>query len=141
MHRNELFLFLERLALPLGEWVVFGGACLAAHGIRATKDVDLFVTPQLYQRLQDEGWEARVTNSTSSPYLLKVVGGVELQAFIQCGSEEWVPKVQTYFNQPERINGFSFMPLKEMYAWKDATRRPKDISDLALIEAYWQQRT
>jgi hypothetical protein len=50
----DIFREVKALDLPFGEYVVFGSGPLAAHGIRPTSDVDLFVTTMLYEKLKAE---------------------------------------------------------------------------------------
>src|SRR3989344_8264129 len=52
----DIFKKLKELNFPSGEYVVVGGA-MAAHGIREAHDLDILVTPSLYQKLLDQGWE------------------------------------------------------------------------------------
>lgn len=136
MDRVQLIDLLKSIDLPIGEWCVFGGACLAANDIRPAEDVDIFVTPKLYTKLSQRGWEEHVTNSTNSCYLQTVHDGITVQAFTACGTSKWRPQVERYINTPEIIGGMPFMPLEEMYAWKAATRRSKDLEDIAKIEPY-----
>ncbi len=140
MNREELFQFLRHLALPEGQWVVFGGSCLAAHGIRPANDVDIFVHPLLYDQLKHQRWTEHTASSTGSNFLKTTASNIEIQAFITCGSDQWVPQVEAYLRDPEFINGLPFMPLSQMYAWKDTTRRPKDIIDIELIKNYWAEQ-
>jgi len=139
MNQTRPFSLIDALSLPKGEWVVFGGACLTARGIRDTTDLELFVTDLLYDKLKDMGWEEKVTGSTRAPYVIKMHEDIPVLAFITCGSERWRPNVEEYFSNPEVVNDVPFMPLTEMYAWKAATARPKDIDDLGLIETYWRK--
>lgn len=136
MDSKALFALIESLHLPAQQWVVFGGACLAARDIRPTSDLELFVTPQLYAALKQDGWEEKATISTNAPYVTKTYGDVPVFAFITCGSEKWRPNVEEYLRSPELIAGKPFMPLREMYEWKASTAREKDLKDLVLIDNY-----
>jgi hypothetical protein len=136
MDRERLFSLINLLNLPKGEWVVFGGACLTARGLRNTTDLELFVTDRLYREFKNRGWEEKITGSTESRYVTKTHRGVPVLAFVTCGSEQWRPNVKEYLKNPEVIDNTPFMPLREMYAWKAATARSKDIEDLVLIDAY-----
>ena len=140
MDRDKLFSIIEGLDLLKGEWVVFGGACLTARSIRSTADLELFVTRRLYMTLAKNGWKERVTGSTGANYVTKIFGEIPVLAFITCGSEKWQPRVHNYLKQPEIIDGVPFMPLSEMYKWKAATARPKDLDDIKLIDNYWQSK-
>lgn len=129
----------QSLRLPTTDYLVFGGGCLAALNLRMAEDIDLFITEKLYNRLLKQGWqETRV--GKRKPYLVTNKNGVEIQAFSVWEGEGWQPQIANYFNYPEIIKGIPFMPLDQLYQWKAATRRPKDLVDMALIEVYWQQR-
>ena len=52
----DIFKKLKELNFPQGEYVVVGGA-VTAHGIRESKDLDILVTPTLYQQLQKQGYK------------------------------------------------------------------------------------
>ncbi len=136
MDRERLFTIIALLDLPEGEWVVFGGACLTAHGIRTTSDLELFVTHVLYKKLRNDGWQEKVANSTGAAYITKPYLNIPVLAFMTCGSIQWRPAVKSYLRNPEVLDGWPFMPLSEMYKWKEATARPKDIADLQLINDY-----
>lgn len=140
MDKTALFSLLKQLNLPPHDWVVFGGACLTAHGIRATTDLELFVKPYLYASLHQSGWMEKITKSTSATYVTKHYNGIPVLAFVTCGSDAWKPDTTSYLKTPEYIKGMPFMPLAEMYAWKAFTARPKDLDDLLLIDTYLGSR-
>lgn len=48
----NIFAKLKELDFPPGQYVVVGGA-MEAHGIRKSNDLDILVTPKLYQQLLD----------------------------------------------------------------------------------------
>jgi hypothetical protein len=66
---------------------------------------------------------------------------VQFEAFSKYVPGKWVPDIKSYIENPEIIEGYPFMPLEELYEWKTSVRRPKDITDLKLIEAYWRNNT
>jgi hypothetical protein len=136
MNREQLFTVVRELDLPRHEYAIFGGACLTAHNIRETEDLEIFVTDNLYQTLVQEGWDERVTFSTNADYVTEMVQKVAVLAFRQCGSDKWIPDVDTYIRSPELIDGVLFMPLEAMRAWKAKTARPKDLVDVGLIGNY-----
>jgi len=138
MDKVKLVAIMAELSFPPGENAIFGGACLAMRSIRTTSDLEIFVSDKLYQNLKEQGWEERVAGSTGASYLTTTVQGVPVLVFITCGSERWRPNAQAYLKKPELVDGLPCMPLEDMYAWKAATARPKDLVDLKLIEDYWQ---
>jgi hypothetical protein len=129
----DIFAEVKRLNLPLGQYVVFGGGPLMAHGIRDTADVDLFVTPELYQVLKADGWEEK---ELGGPH-----GGLYLVSGIYEADDTWHygdydPTPETIIAAANMIQGVPFAPLAEVLKWKRAFGRPKDVADVELIERH-----
>lgn len=129
---------IHKLKLPSGDFVLFGGTILAALDIRDAKDIDIFVTDQLFGQLEERGWEKK-SQADRPPYLVSSIEGVPVQAFRVWEGGQWEPKITSYLKEPQMVNGLPFMPLIELYAWKAATRRPKDLEDMVLIDRYWDK--
>lgn len=125
----------KELDLPYGQYVVFGSGPLAVHGIRETRDVDLFVTTELYSQLKDQGWEEKEWE----------LGGTYLSKDIYEVDDSW--SYGNYNPKPEEIiaiaeihKGVPFAPLTEVLKWKQAFGRPKDLEDIELIQAYQKKK-
>lgn len=138
MYREQLLDRLKSLRLPKDGYCVFGGACLAIRDIRATDDIDLYVTTRLYDELKRRGWQEK-TDPWPSPYLVTNINGTVVEVYKAFENKKWQPKFDRYLTKPEIIAGYRFMPLDELYEWKAVTRRPKDIRDIKLIEHYRAQ--
>lgn len=131
MPEMDIFAEVKRLNLPLGQYVVFGSGPLMAHGIRDTTDVDLFVTPSLYQTLKADGWaEKELTGPNGGLYL--VSGIYEAYDTWPCG--DYDPTPEAIIAAADLIQGVPFTPLAEVLKWKRAFGRPKDAADVELIE-------
>jgi hypothetical protein len=129
----DIFAQVKALGLPLGQYVVFGGGPLAAHGIRETADVDLFVTTSLYDHLMAGGWEEK---EFGGPH-----GGLYLVNGIYEADDTWHygdydPTPEEIISAADMIDGVPFAPLVEVLKWKRAFGRPKDVADVRLIQAY-----
>lgn len=125
----------KELNLPHGQYVVFGSGPLAVHGIRETRDVDLLVTDEFYNRLKEQGWEEREWDS----------GGTYLSKDIYEVDNSWTygdydPKPEEIIAIAEMHEGVSFAPLTEVLKWKQAFGRPKDLEDIELIQAYQKKK-
>lgn len=131
----DIFALVKALKLPDWQYVVFGAGPLAAHGIHATNDVDLFVTTALYQRLKVSGWSEKTT-STGGLYLAS--GIYEADDMWEYG--EYNPTVEELIAAAEVIQGVPFAPLGEVLKWKRAFGRPKDRDDVLLIEEHLRTR-
>ena len=141
MDKAKLLSVMKKLSLPKGQFAIFGGACLTAHDIRPTSDLEIFVTPDLYAKLKRQGWQERVTGSTGATYQTKTILDVPILVFVTCGSDRWQPNADAYITNPEIISDLPLMPLREMRAWKAATARPKDLIDVKLIDVHFAENT
>lgn len=133
----DIFAEVKRLNLPIGQYVVFGSGPLMAHGIRDTTDVDLFVTPTLYQTLKADGWDEKELNNPP--------GGVCLFRGTYEADDTWHygdydPTPEEIIGIADMIQGVPFAPLVEVLKWKQAFGRPKDVADVGLIEQYLNDR-
>jgi hypothetical protein len=63
MNRDQVLAELQALKLTSGQYVVVGGAALAIRDIRDTEDIDLVVTPQLFDELAARGWQPKARPS------------------------------------------------------------------------------
>jgi hypothetical protein len=132
----------KELGLPLGKYVVVGGA-MEVHGIRPAKDIDIVAAPDLFQELQLRGWEIchcnvcrrKMENSNADLVLRNpdVVGQVfssyESGGVYRADTSEIIRSANI-------INGVPYVQLVELLKWKRASGRIKDQIDVALIERY-----
>ncbi|WP_326955127.1 hypothetical protein [Amycolatopsis sp. NBC_01286] len=121
----------KALNLPPHQYVVFGAGPLAAHGLRDTADVDLFVTTELYEHFRAAGWTEKATSC----------GKVHLASGIYEADDSWKygdynPTIQELVAMADLIDGVPFAPLTEVLKWKRAFGRPKDKQDVILIEQH-----
>ncbi len=131
---------IKKLNFPSGQFIVVGGAVLAAHGIRGTEDLDLLVSPELFEKCKQEGWELNLwtkMGKKGKDWLKK--DGVELYTELIMVGESILAKDLTE-NDIETIEGIPFLSLARLIEFKkeylSLYNRPKDIKDLTLIEAY-----
>lgn len=138
MNANQLSRLVTKLRLPALQFVIIGSGNLAMRGIRPTEDLDLFVTPAIYAVLKQKyGGEVHQYGQT---YLEFFVDGIQVDAHAEWKMPGYQPQFKKYLQQPEVIDGLPFMPLKDLYDWKAATRRDKDVADLKLIKDYWSKQ-
>src|SRR3989344_1720029 len=58
----DIFERVRKAQLPVGDYAVFGSALLDVWGIRRAADLDIIVTPELYEKLRKDGWEEKNAN-------------------------------------------------------------------------------
>ena len=134
----NIFSKLKELNLPTGEYVVVGGA-MAAHGIRDAHDLDILVTPTLYQKLIGEGWQQCLCDQClkTSRIMLKKDDVVIVPNFIL---GKYLGDTKYLIESADIINGFPFVKLEELVKFKRELGRPKDLEDIGLIETYLKQK-
>jgi hypothetical protein len=132
MDINEIVYRMQLLSLPADKFVICGGAPLTALGLREAADIDLFVTPDLFDFMQENGWQLlRKPNSSHVGLVYDL-----FEAHKQWTFCDYVAKFQTVRSKADSIHGLPFMNLQETKLWKSALGRPKDIQDIALIDSY-----
>lgn len=121
----------KSLNLPEGKYIVIGGASLAIRGIRKTKDIDIFVSPEVYKELKGKGYKEKVFPNGDTT-LLK--GHFEIGTkFI---FENYEMNFSNLIKNVKVIEGVPFTSLEDELKFKKAMGRDKDIKDVELIETY-----
>ncbi len=130
----DIFKRLEELNFPNGEYVVAGGT-MFAHGMREAHDLDILVTPKLYEKLLKSGWVMCVCEQcTKTNRFMLNKGDVDILPDFTFGG--YTGDVDWLINNPDIIQGYPFMNLVEFAKLKKELGRPKDIEDIKLIEQY-----
>lgn len=130
--RSEIIDRVLALKLPVEKYAVFGGAAMAMYNLRPTDDIDLLVTPELYQYLmRNEGW-IEYHWPDGKRYLSR--SGVE--ADDSCSYSNNQKSVIEVIKSARIMQGVPVAPLDEVAKWKTAFGRPKDLQDVALIDEY-----
>jgi len=122
----------KALNLPLGQYVVVGSGAMSVHGIRPHKDIDLLVTPELYDELKQRGW----TEEEKKPGFFVVTHGDVEASPKMITVNSYQPDINNVIADADIIDGAAFMKLDELIAFKTALGREKDINDIALIKVY-----
>lgn len=125
----------KSLNLPLGEYAVFGSGPLVIRGIREAHDIDVVVTPELYQKLKKEGWKEKVWEG-GGKHLAK--GVFEVTTKWGCG--EYNPAIDQLIDEAEIMDEIPFVRLEEVLKWKQAFGREKDKRDIQLIEDFLSKK-
>lgn len=114
---------LKRLSLPKDDFAIFGSGPMAVRGIRENKDLDLVVTPTLWEDLKKK-------LPVSDDSTIKI-GNIEIfkELPIFDNTEELI-------DNADIIDGFKFVKLNEVIKFKKALGREKDLKDIKLIENF-----
>ena len=119
------------LNLPDGEFFVCGSAIMDVLGIRKAADIDILVSPRLYEKLEKEdGWKKHPKYNILQDKD-KICGAkVTLDFMKENYSLEDVLPLATF------IEGIPFMSLEMLINAKRQMGREKDFVDIKLIGDY-----
>lgn len=126
----NIFEKVKSLDLPPDQYVVVGGGVLAARKIRETQDIDIVVTPGLFEEIKEqEGWRED-TKPNGGPCLCKDM----YEVFLDVNCDSYQPTTKELISRAETINGIPFISLHDLLLFKKGYGRPKDKPDIKLIE-------
>lgn len=124
----------RKLGLPMGEYVVLGSGILGALDIREVGDIDLLVSPSVFDKLRAEGWAYDEIEIEGQMREHLSRGDVEVYRDFWYGGNH--PDPATLIADPHMIDGVSFLSLQKLAEIKKILGRPKDLRDLDLIDTY-----
>ena len=115
-----------KLNLPADSFVVVGSGILNALGIRPANDIDMIVSPELFDRLAKAGW----SKGSWVDQTVLAKGKFDI-------GQHWMGDgVDKLLQRATVIDGIPYLSLTDLLAWKIARARPKDLADVQLINDY-----
>jgi hypothetical protein len=135
MKLADILTQMKSINLPKGSYIVFGSGPMAALGIRDVGDIDLLVSEELYAELQKAGWKQITKGPDDKP----LVSG-DFEAHNNWNFVSYQPTLDELLSRAFMIDGIPFVSIEDVRLWKDASRRPKDLTDIALIDTYLAQQ-
>ena len=133
----DIFTRIKELGFLSGQYIVVGSGILAAKRIRETNDLDIVVTPELFEKCKSEGWEVHSWVKEGIPgkdWLRK--GDVEV--YSQLSRKTGGISARELLENAEVIDEVPFITLECLIDFKREYGRPKDFEDIRLIEEYLQ---
>ena len=123
---------IKRLNFPSEKYVVFGGAALAARGLRETFDIDIVASDDLLAKCGAEGWKEhpRLKSGEKNGFHK---GIIEIYPNVGGNFEANFADLR---KNAEMIDGIPFCGLNDVIRIKRAYGRAKDLKDIELIENY-----
>jgi len=125
----------NKLNFPIGQYVVVGSSPMAIRGLKEAHDIDIVVTPQLFEKCRIDGWE---TMSWTYPEKVGQIylkeGNIELYLDVNAGN--FNPTIEELIERSETIQGVPFITLEDMISFKKAYGREKHLNDIKTTEEY-----
>lgn len=122
--------------LPLGQYAIIASGPLGIRNLRKIGDIDIIVTPELWDRLADR------YGIVDDGIVEKIVfPGADIEAYREGSFYSYVqsqnsPTIAERISHAEIIEGLPFESLQHVLYYKRKLVRDKDIKDIALIEAW-----
>ena len=124
---------LDKLKLPKDKYVIFGSGLLAAKKIRESDDLDIVVTPDLWDKLIKK-YKPQIKEFEPQKKVIKI-GKIEFGKNYSTFKD-----TKILFKNSELIKRHRFVNMKYLIKWKKALGRDKDKKDLQLIEKYLRKQ-
>ena len=120
------------LGLDADSYIVVGSGVLAMLELREAGDLDLIVSPEGFQRFdEDPAWKRK----TFSDGNYSLVQG-DCEIMLDWDSPDRSPNLEMLKADEVVIKGISFVTPTRLLAWKERHRRPKDLGDIELLMNY-----
>lgn len=121
---------IRALALPDDQYIVAGSGVMDALGLRESRDIDLIVSPGLFEELRVRGWKRFIEHDE---YVLKYGDAEAWLTFPYDGRAMTRDDLLAHSVQIEEV---TFVSPEFLRDWKQAKQRPKDIKDIELLDEY-----
>jgi hypothetical protein len=129
MDASAVIAEIRSLRLPPTDYVVVGGAALAARNLRDTADIDLVVTSRLFAQLIASGWSSK-SRPNGAPGLRKGY----FEAYLDVNTDDFKRGTDWLIAHAEFVQGIPLVDLHTLLAWKRTYGRQKDLNDVLLLE-------
>jgi glutaredoxin-related protein len=125
----------KELNLPEGEFFVCGSAIMDVLGIRKAADIDILVSPELYEKLEKEDRWKKHPKYNILQDKDKICGAKITLDFMKenYSLEEVLPLAVV-------VEGIPFMSLEMLINAKKQMGREKDFADIKLMEEYLENK-
>lgn len=133
--KTSIFERIKELGFPEGQYVVVGSAIMEVKGIREAGDLDIVVTPELFEVCKQNGWQLMPWTKKEvpgKPWLKKE--GSDLA--IDMAYRGIVLTAEDLIRESEIIQGIAFITLERLVKFKREWARPRDFQDIERIEQY-----
>lgn len=135
-NQNESFVLgkLPELDLPADQFIVVGSGILDVLGIRRANDIDFVTTPKIFSSLKSSGWKVEEHPDRQS------LNMDCFEAYLGWDNPDGLPNLEDLLGTRQIVDGYNFVDLERVLAWKEQKTRPKDLNDVKLIKDYLEEK-
>lgn len=102
-------------------------------GLRRAADLDIIVTPELFQQLKNDGWEEKQCNGF---VMLRKEDADVTTVQDWATDSNYLPDRLKQIREAIVIEGIPFVRIEDVIECKTAYNRPKDHKDIRMIKEY-----
>ncbi|MEO6077191.1 MAG: zinc ABC transporter substrate-binding protein [Candidatus Andersenbacteria bacterium] len=126
---------IARLNFPVDQYVVVGSGPMAAHGIRDVHDIDIVVTPELFEICKQRDWEHMPWTYPGKEGEIYLRNGI-VELYLDVNAGDFNPTFQELFDRSEVVQSIHFASLEDIMRFKKAYNRPKHLEDIQKIKEH-----
>lgn len=132
MNKEELLNEIQKLEFPNTDFIIVGGSALAIRNLRETSDLDIVVTPKLFEKLKnDNKWSYKI-HPNGKPKLYKDF----IEVYLDVNTDDFQRSTSQLFEHADIFNQIQFIDLQKLMQLKQSYGREKDLHDIELIQTY-----
>ncbi|MDP1624872.1 MAG: hypothetical protein Q8L64_03800 [bacterium] len=125
----------KKLNFPSDEYIVVGTGIMAVLGLKESHDIDIVVSPRLFELSKSNGWlETPYTYPDKIGQIYLKKDDMELYLDVNCG--QFNPTLNELLSRKEVFDDINFISFGDLLRFKKEYNRPKDAKDIALIEKH-----
>jgi len=128
---------LKTLPYPRSKMLIIGSGTLALLGLRKNKDIDIWVTEDLFQKVSQNNLFNKTVGKISGDVSYTTKDG-KIEIFDRLSPLK--DKVEEHLKRSIVVQGFYFQSPEDVLNWKKAANRTKDIHDIKLLQNYLRQK-
>ena len=127
----------RRLPYPKNEMLIVGSGTMALIGLRPNKDIDVWATPRVIQRVaQNKNFIPKKSELDGSTLYESKDGKMEFASSFSFATMT----LKENLKRAIVIYGIHFQSPQDVLAWKKAANRPKDRDDIKKLENYLKNK-
>lgn len=108
---------------------------MAAVGIREANDIDMLVSPEVYESLKKAGWRQIHKGPSDTPLTHDVFEAHDNWEF-----SPYSPTLEVLLGSAMEVDGVTFASLAEVRKWKAGSGGLKHLADVKLIDEYLESQ-